>query len=370
MTQPEQKAKGHLGLVNLGNTCFLNSALQVLRHIHPLVEYFKKDDWSHRINENNKYAPMVRPIVEFATSIWRDDLPLGTRIAPRKFYQTLTEVAEKVGYDDLAIKHQQADAGEALLFLLDCLHEGLAHKVDMAITGVATTPEEKRWITGFENWIRYYKKQWSITVRILHGQKMSATTCKTCQYHSETFEPWSSLNVPVVQSDNPTLDSCLEEYFKDEIIEDYFCDGCSKKQPASHTNRLFLLPEYIVVILNRSMNDGSKLHGLIDIDTEMIDLDKWFIGNRDITTTKFKVTAVADHHGSARGGHYTASARDKEDPSKWFHYDDDSVQEIDAENVIGKGTYVILLQKLSREESLKPVAKRRKLSISSIAAEA
>lgn len=349
--------KGQIGLVNLGNTCFLNSALQLLRQSKSLRAYFQSSDWEKGVNQS-KYAPMVEPISALIKSIWREDLQKGTRISPGKFYTILTDIASKVGYDDLAVKYRQCDAGEALLFLVDCLHEGLAHTVEMAVTGVPVTPEEKRLHTSYTQWTKHYKKQWSVVAKVFHGQKMSAITCKKCQYHSENFESWNSLSIPILNgtvpgSPAPTLMQCLGEYFKDETIDDYQCESCGNKQAANHTIRLSILPKNLILIINRFTNMGQKVRAKIDFNLDMLDLDNWFIGNKEKTNTVYKTISVIDHRGIMQGGHYYASSRDDTNQKQWIRYDDDGVGEMPSEHVNNGDTYVILLEQQNDESPQK-----------------
>ena len=60
---------GRCGLVNLGNTCFMNSGIQCLAAVAPLANYFLSGEWEAEINQNNPLGTGGRLSKAFAELI-------------------------------------------------------------------------------------------------------------------------------------------------------------------------------------------------------------------------------------------------------------------------------------------------------------
>jgi ubiquitin C-terminal hydrolase len=78
-----------VGLENLGNTCFMNSSLQCLLHIQPLVAYFLATNVCDVLNEK---SPMKGLLASSFAQLVKDvfNASAGSSIAPMAFQKVVS----------------------------------------------------------------------------------------------------------------------------------------------------------------------------------------------------------------------------------------------------------------------------------------
>ncbi|XP_059668642.1 ubiquitin carboxyl-terminal hydrolase 8-like [Cornus florida] len=181
---------GLTGLYNLGNTCFMNSAIQCLVHTPELVDYFL-GDYRKDVNTENPLGMNGELALAFGDLLRKLWTPGATSVAPHSFKSKLADFAPQFsGYN-------QHDSQEFLAFLLDGLHEDLNRvkcKPYIDLKDADDHPDEE---VADEHWQNHLARNDSIIVDVCQGQYRSTLVCPACKKKSVTFDPFMYLSLPL-----------------------------------------------------------------------------------------------------------------------------------------------------------------------------
>ncbi|KAF9133484.1 CSN-associated deubiquitinating enzyme Ubp12 [Mortierella sp. 14UC] len=188
---PGKPAEGLCGLSNLGNTCFMNSALQCLSNTPDLAHYFLAGAWGDELNPDNPLGmsgEVARAYANVMDKLWNGTSKV---FSPREFKQTIGRFAPSfTGY-------HQHDSQELLAFLLDGLHEDLNRIKKKPYTEVPDSngrPDEE---VASDCWEIHKARNDSIIVDLFQGQYKSTLVCPECEKVSVTFDPFMYLSLPL-----------------------------------------------------------------------------------------------------------------------------------------------------------------------------
>ncbi|XP_062601497.1 ubiquitin carboxyl-terminal hydrolase 32-like isoform X2 [Saccostrea cucullata] len=189
--------KGATGLNNLGNTCFMNAAVQCVSNTWPLTQYFIGGLHLFELNRSNPLGMKGHIAQRYGELV--KDLWSGTSktIAPLKLRWTIGKYAPRFN------GFQQHDSQELLSFLLDGLHEDLNRVHVKPYVELKDSDGRQDEVVAEEAWENHLRRNQSIIVDLFHGQLKSQVRCKECGHMSVRFDPFNYLSLPL------PMDSCI-----------------------------------------------------------------------------------------------------------------------------------------------------------------
>ena len=190
-----------MGLMNLGNTCYMNSILQVFLNMEEMEKIFKLilSNGNNFLNFFlNCKSGKVIIVEEFLNLLKKKYIEKKKTLAPKQFKKICGTFNEN--YQGSI----QQDANDFFIFLLQSLHEGANIKTK------EIRLENRNQINENENEKDLGNEYWSNTVRnnasyfygLFTGQLESKLICQKCNKTKIKYEPYSSLDLPIPEDNN------------------------------------------------------------------------------------------------------------------------------------------------------------------------
>ncbi|KAH0577717.1 Ubiquitin carboxyl-terminal hydrolase family protein [Spironucleus salmonicida] len=295
-----------VGLQNQGNTCYMNSALQLITNSSYLRDAILRQD--------NQYASALKKIIIAKSSIIPREIKTLMGLKYSRFH----------GY-------QQQDSHEFISLCLGMLEdeEGVKNKYYEEVNYDCPMQE------GYEKYRDYcLKRQTSEMQELLRYYKVLDTQCENCGTIGYSFHEDESIILKIKQASQAGKDksqgyissftlffggssgepidmnTLLESYFAIETT-DRICKKCNQCKLSTQL-KLWTLPKQLLIVFARFTGKFTKLNNKINYD-QIVSLNKYFHNDSPYKEQEqFKLEAVSLHSGSTSGGHYTAFVIDDE----------------------------------------------------------
>lgn len=341
------------GMANLGNTCFLNSCIQILNHVSE-VEQMQSLPSIMRMcatpaqNTNIDDAVVLTQWLKLREAMLNPppDMPSPV-INPLEFVRAIHQIAGKKGRD-IFTGWAQNDLPEFLLFMLECAHNARARSVKMRIQGSATNKTDDLALQCYKMLQETYEREYSEFYDIFYGVYVSRLFTPDGEtLHSNKPESYCTLDLPIPQPKAHLLNllDCFDEFIADELLSGWMNEKTQTKEPVRKNIVFWNFPKILIIVLKRYSADGRLKNGaMVQFPLDNLDLSKYVVGYK-ASSYKYRLFGVANHMGGVSGGHYTAFARGSTS-DEWFLYNDSHVQSVNEREVVSPSAYVLFYRKI------------------------
>lgn len=167
---------GVVGLLNIGNTCYFNSAIQNLKNVFPLTLYLLQKNTFNKDGFTFKYCEIIANLINQGTYQWYD---------PKNFLYKLIEMAPTFSFG------KQNDRNFCILYILTLLEKETRNYIgekpfkNFLITNDIFSEEEIGKFNIFMD--KFYEKRNTCIIDIFYGYQEDIYKCTYCSYANYNY---------------------------------------------------------------------------------------------------------------------------------------------------------------------------------------
>ncbi|XP_049523698.1 ubiquitin carboxyl-terminal hydrolase 36 isoform X21 [Dermacentor silvarum] len=326
----EQRRIG-AGLVNMGNTCFMNTVIQCLTYCPPLANYLlHQDDHCTKCKTMN-FCMMC----ELQRHMKRALEKSGDTIKPLYIYQRLKAIAKHFQFG------QQEDAHEFLRYVVDNLWKAALANYE---GGLKLDPASK---------------ETTVVNEIFGGYHRSQVICMKCKEKSNTYDHFMDLILDIKNASS--LETALEKFVEPELLQNdnaYKCPRCNIKVMAQKRFTVHRAPNVATFQFKRfdaNRMFGGKITKHVSYP-EHLEL-RPYMSDKHGDPVTYRLNAVLVHLGaSCNSGHYFCFVRNSN--GNWYCMDDSRVHQVSLGQVLNQQAYVLFYVRTPPESQENHIVKK------------
>jgi ubiquitin C-terminal hydrolase len=295
-------------LLNLGNTCAINSLIQAINCCNINISNFQKP-------EDNTLTRALFELLHLMKI--HDDKTIKPSNFLNYLYSTFSTLEQR----------QQLDAQEIWTLLSNEIFNNTGYLIDNNKTFTSNIHKNAN-----EQILKHNNNKTSLWNDLFQGIILQILICHNCKNKTYTFEPFYSISLNLSDS----IITMLKEYFSKEITDEIDCECCRKKSKQYRFIKFYKLPKYLFISLNRYNNLGQKLNFNVNINTNILLSNNILYDNKN--KIELNLISTINHFGSINSGHYNAL-----DHNNKRIIDDDTIIPLDNEKFYKQNNSIYML---------------------------
>jgi ubiquitin C-terminal hydrolase len=334
--------RGFTGLVNLGNTCFLNSCMQALNHTYELNEYLSSEKCEKALKHGEVDSTILKEWNDLRKVMWNSN----GAVSPNRFVYYVQQLAVAKSRE-LFTGWAQNDMPEFLLFMVECLHNSVSRSIKMKIKGSVENPIDKLATECYKMLQETYLREYSEIMDLFYGIYVSELISMDGKLsRAVKAENFFILDLPI-PSKSTSLYECFDAFTSPEIMDGdnaWKNESTGQKEAVQKRITFWNFPKILVITLKRFSSGGKrKIQDPIQFPVKDLNLSKYVSGynpNQYI----YDLYAVCNHSGSPQGGHYTAHVHHAD--GEWVHFNDVNLERgISLDKIVTPKAYCLFYRK-------------------------
>jgi ubiquitin C-terminal hydrolase len=363
MNQSNHCLSGLSGLTNLGNTCYINTCMQVLSHttaLNSLLDNSTLEEPCSELTDTQRLqlTPIRKRTEEAKNEKYLDNILLrewnnlrkllwkqNCTVSPNRWIHTIQHISKQKDLE-LFSGYLQNDVTEFLLFILNSFHNALSKEVEMTIHGKANNNIDvlaKHCLTAYS---KFFKSNYSDIIKLFYGIEINIIRDLNDKTLSQSYNPFSIITLPLLPKSNLNIIELFNHYHKEEELDNDNLWENEKKEKIKIKKliKVWNFPDILIIFFKRwNYVNNKKDQRLIDFPLNNLNLSKHVIGYIPHTFV-YDLYGVCNHSGSNDGGHYTAFIKHNIN-NKWYHFNDTNITEIHPTNIVTNQAYCLFYNK-------------------------